>query len=134
MRREIVAPVSLAEIAKLKPRWRVSIAAMVRRARDLGIITDRQYKYLFEQIGAKGWRTREPGHLDVPTEKPRALRKMAELAYGNPIKWNRMATDMHLAPHFVRTLLDMHAERTEFVSGAPRRGGARSNVLPLRRA
>ena len=46
MRREISTPVTLSSIAVLKPRWRVAIQALIRRARDLDIITERQYSYL----------------------------------------------------------------------------------------
>src|SRR5262245_21838168 len=104
MRTEIVSPVTLSAIASLKPRWRVSIQALVRRAFDLSIISDRQYRYLFEQIGSKGWRTREPSNLDVPPEKPRSLRQMAELVYGNPIHYEKLATDAHLHTNAVRQM------------------------------
>jgi len=77
-----VPPVTLATVAKLKPRWRVSIQALIRRARDLAIISDRQYHYLFQQLSARGWRKREPAQFDVAAEKPRAFRKMAEVLYG----------------------------------------------------
>ena len=34
--------------------------ALIMRERELGIITPRKQAYLFQQIGARGWRTREP--------------------------------------------------------------------------
>ena len=80
MRREIVPPITLASLAALKPRWDVSIQALVYRAHEVGIISDRQYRYLFEQVSIRGWRKREPENLDIPVEKPRALRKIVELS------------------------------------------------------
>jgi Zn-dependent peptidase ImmA (M78 family)/DNA-binding XRE family transcriptional regulator len=134
MRRDLAPPVTLSGIAKLKPRWRVAIQALVRRAHDLGIITKRQYSYLFQQIGARGWRTEEPAHLAVPVEKPRALRKMAELLYGSPIAYRKMAEDLNLQPQFVKQILDVHAERSEFSgSGAAAPGVAKRKVIPLHR-
>jgi len=39
MRQEIVSPVTLPSLAAMKPRWRVSIQALIRRAYELEIIT-----------------------------------------------------------------------------------------------
>jgi Zn-dependent peptidase ImmA (M78 family) len=79
MRREITTPVTLTSLAALKPRWGVSIQTLIYRAHQLGIIADRQYRYLFEQISIRGWRTREPENLDIPVERSRTLRKIVEL-------------------------------------------------------
>jgi Zn-dependent peptidase ImmA (M78 family)/transcriptional regulator with XRE-family HTH domain len=111
MREEIVPPVTLSSIASIKPRWGVSIQALIHRARDLEIITDRQYRYLFEQVSIKGWRTKEP--LPIPLERPRAVRKMAELLYstrdGKRIDYQRLADDMCLSVFRVKQILHMHA-------------------------
>ena len=79
MRELLSESFNLTVAARLKLRWRVSIQILVRRARDLGIITQRRYRYLFEQIGARGWRTKEPG--EVPAERPRLFLQMAESLY-----------------------------------------------------
>lgn len=105
MRRELVPPFNLMSFARLKPRWGVSIAALVRRAHELSIITTRQYKYLFQQIGAAGMKTREPKNLDVPVERPRLLRKLAELTYGDPIDYNRLSAETNISAQELRKLL-----------------------------
>src|SRR5262245_40064419 len=110
MRREILTPVTLSSIAVLKPRWGVSVQALIRRAYELNILSERQYRYLFEQLSSNGWRKREPNNLDIPQEKPRALRQMAELVYGKPINHDQLAADMRLDLTFVRELLDCYAE------------------------
>jgi len=130
MRRELAPPITLDRVARLKPRWRVAVQSLVRRAHELEIISKRQYTYLFEQIGARGWRTHEPDHLAVPVEKPRALRKMAELIYGDPVNHQRMAKDMKMAPSFVKRLLDSHADKAEYVGSVP--PGRSSRVVPIR--
>ncbi len=79
MREVLTESLTLTAAATLKLRWRVSIQMLVRRARDLGIITQRRYRYLFEQIGARGWRKQEPGV--VPIERPRLFLQMAENLY-----------------------------------------------------
>lgn len=112
MRRELVPPVTLTTMMRLKARWRVSIQALVRRAFDLEIITKRQYTYLFEQISARGWRKSEP--VEIPIERPRALKKMAELLYGIPINYEKLAADLKLSTTFVKSVLEVHAEKSEF--------------------
>jgi len=81
IRADLLIPITLTSIAQLKPRWGVSMQALIYRAHDLKIITDRQYRYLFEQLSAKGWRTREPSNLDIPLEAPQAFSKMIQSAY-----------------------------------------------------
>lgn len=109
MREEISAPVTLSALAQLKPRWGVSIQALITRARDLKIISQRQYKYLFEQLGALGWRKCEPKNLDVPIERPRAFRKMVELVYGNPINYERFAADTNLTIRLLKRITEAYA-------------------------
>lgn len=113
MRKEIVAPVTLTSLAKLKTRWGVSIQALVRRAYELRIITERQYHYLFQQLSAKGWRTQEPKQLDIPAEKPRLLRFMAEKVYGYPIDFRKMAAELFIRDQELRAIMSLYAERSE---------------------
>jgi Zn-dependent peptidase ImmA (M78 family)/DNA-binding XRE family transcriptional regulator len=69
--REIAAdltPATLVNYARLKPYWKVSIAALIRRARDLGKVTDRHYRSLFEELSKLGYRIAEP--VMIPHEEP----------------------------------------------------------------
>jgi Zn-dependent peptidase ImmA (M78 family) len=111
MREEIVAPFTLETFGRLKRRWNVAMQALIRRAHELDIIPERTYRYLFEQIGWNGWRLREPPELDIPIERPRALKKMAEVAYGKPIDADRLALDAHITPKRVGAILSAHADK-----------------------
>lgn len=124
IRHELVPPITLAGLAKLKPRWGVSIQALIRRAYALEIITQRQYKYLFQKLSARGWRTQEPDELAVRVERPRAARQMAELLYGNPIDFKKLAEDVNLTEQFVKDVLDAHASKgaSPAQSARPERG------------
>jgi hypothetical protein len=113
MRQELKPPLTLTTIAPLKPRWGVSVQALIRRAFDLSISTERQYRYLMQQMSIYGWRTAEPAKLAVPTEKPRALRKMAELLYGIPIDYRRLANDTKFPLALVREILEAHAPKPD---------------------
>jgi Zn-dependent peptidase ImmA (M78 family)/DNA-binding XRE family transcriptional regulator len=46
----------------LKIRWRVSAAAIVRRAYDLGLLGAVGYRQAFKYMSARGWRTRGEPH------------------------------------------------------------------------
>ena len=59
-------------LARLKARWGVSMAALIRRARDLDMVSDYKYRELNIELSKAGWRTREPG--EVPSERPQLLR------------------------------------------------------------
>jgi Zn-dependent peptidase ImmA (M78 family)/transcriptional regulator with XRE-family HTH domain len=112
MHEQMIRPVTLTTLARLKARWGVSIQALIQRALALNIITYRQRSYLFEQLSAQQWRVAEP--VFVPVEKPRAVRKMAEVLYpGSPIDYKKLATDVSLNPQLVKELLDAHATKTE---------------------
>ena len=53
----------------LKIKWKVSIAAMLYKNRELGVLTPRQYQYLISVMNNKGIRTKEPldDILAIPT-------------------------------------------------------------------
>lgn len=113
MRKELVAPLTLTSVARLKPRWGVSIQALIRRAYELQMMTERQYRYLFYQLSTNGWRTEEPENLNVKVEKPRLLRKMAETLYGVPIHYERLAKDSHIAIGELKAIVEMYADKAE---------------------
>jgi Zn-dependent peptidase ImmA (M78 family) len=62
---------TLAKAAALKMTWHVSIQALVRRARDLGVIPVQKYKSLCVQISRAGMRTNEPNPIEP--EQPKNL-------------------------------------------------------------
>jgi Zn-dependent peptidase ImmA (M78 family) len=72
MRKVLVPPITLTTLADLKARWGMSLQALIRRALVLECLTPSQYRSLYAQLGARGWRTHEP--VAVPVERPRALR------------------------------------------------------------
>jgi len=64
----------LAAAAELKPVWGVSMAALIKRAYDLGMIPKSRYRRLFTALNARGMRTREP--LDIPFEQPEVFDRL----------------------------------------------------------
>jgi hypothetical protein len=108
MRREIQPPVTLTSLIPVRARWGVSFAALIRRARELGHVTDRQYRYLFTQLSARGWRLAEPpsGRL---LERPRGFRRMIEVLYGEKPDLRVVARDLAWEPVFLRGVVEQHA-------------------------
>jgi Zn-dependent peptidase ImmA (M78 family)/DNA-binding XRE family transcriptional regulator len=96
--------ISLFRLAELKKKWNVSMQAILRRARELSILNDRQYRYLMLQISQRGWRTEEPS-FSTSIEKPRALRKLSEVAFGGDETWDRLATEFRLSLPLVTSIL-----------------------------
>lgn len=105
LRDELQPPVTLTTLLPLKIRWGVSLKALVYRARDLSTITERQYLYLNKQINKRGWGRNEPASNDLPNEVPRAVRKVAEVVYGNPVDVRQLARDTAVSTHFIETML-----------------------------
>jgi Zn-dependent peptidase ImmA (M78 family)/DNA-binding XRE family transcriptional regulator len=64
----------------LKKRWGTSVQAQIMRGRDLGIFSDWQARYAFQEISAKGMRTNEKGKglPDIPREESHLHRKIFE--------------------------------------------------------
>lgn len=61
------------DLGALKNRWRVSLAALIKRAHSLGAISDRQYRTFNIQLsGLPGGRKNEPGEFEP--EHPRFMR------------------------------------------------------------
>lgn len=69
---------TLATFSILKRVWRVSMAALLKRARDLRTISEKKATALWKQMSALGFRKREPAELDLSPEKPRLLRDMID--------------------------------------------------------
>ena len=67
-------PLSLAYYKQLKRKWRVSIAAMIRRARDLGVITTDNYQMLIRTMQRRGQRKEEPLDDVLVTASPALLK------------------------------------------------------------
>ena len=71
-----IVPFSLERTVELKRKWKVSIAAIIMRAFDLGVISCAQKRRYFTQLGALGYRTEEP--IPLPDEEPCLIRKLIE--------------------------------------------------------
>jgi Zn-dependent peptidase ImmA (M78 family)/transcriptional regulator with XRE-family HTH domain len=67
-----------ARLLQLKGTWLISAAALLRRAHDLGVIGESNYRRISAQISALGWQTGEPDPL--PAEQPRVVPELVKQA------------------------------------------------------
>ena len=72
--RTVLSEVSLPKVAELKKTWGMSMAALIRRARDLGTINDYRYRQLNIELSAAGYRMSEP--IQLPAEPPTAVSRL----------------------------------------------------------
>lgn len=88
-RREIrsqLSPMSLPRAFQLKQDWKVSMAAIIRRAYTLGQISESRYRRLFTELSKEGFRKSEP--YPLPPEESYTLKRListhiTELGYNN---------------------------------------------------
>ena len=71
---------TLEGFAQVKARYAMSIAALIRRAYELQIISQERYRSLNIQLSSRGWRKSEP--VTVPVETPLLLENFNPL--GDP--------------------------------------------------
>ena len=94
----------------LKRKWKVSISAMVMRARALEAINQNQYQYLMRQISGRGWRTEEPLDECFPIKRPKAMKQAINL-----IILNNCLTGSQLMKEFEKEGLSLPKEVIEEV-------------------
>jgi Zn-dependent peptidase ImmA (M78 family) len=69
-------------LAELKLVWGLSMAMLLRRMRDLGLISDASYRRGMMDMSRRGWRTTEPIILGEP-EQPELLARVMALLEEN---------------------------------------------------
>jgi hypothetical protein len=85
--RHSLNPLSIPILASLKLYWKVSMAALLRRASDLGTVTPRQARTLWMSMSKLRYRKSEP--VEIPTERPTTFQALLafhreELGYTFP--------------------------------------------------
>jgi Zn-dependent peptidase ImmA (M78 family)/transcriptional regulator with XRE-family HTH domain len=70
----------------LKRKWNVSIAAMIVRAKELGLVEEIQAQRLWINYSRRGWKKQEPLDDVVKPEPPRLLRRGFEVIIREGIK------------------------------------------------
>lgn len=83
--RDLAAP-TLDAMHILKEKWRVSIAAMVKRAADMGMITPEHAQQMWISRARRGWTRREPLDDQLRPEQPAVLPQAFDLLIQAQVK------------------------------------------------
>lgn len=93
-------------LVDLKAQWGVSLGALLKRANDLGRLSNHAYLNAMKAMSAKGWRKEEPGDdlLGTP-ERPRLVGRALDLIRENfDLSLDDVAAEAGLPSREVRTL------------------------------
>lgn len=69
----------LSKLAGMKKVWGMSMAALIRRAKDLGTITPNKYKSLNIELRKACRGVQEPEYTAIPRERPKTLQALVEM-------------------------------------------------------
>ena len=78
-------PLNLNHYRELKVKWKVSIASMIYRAKQLEIITQDEFVRLYKNLSKRGWRKVEPLDEIMPIAMPEAFEEALELLFEEKI-------------------------------------------------
>ena len=78
---------SLDRFMALKPYWRTSMQALIRKAYSTGKLNESRYRYFMVAMGKRGWRTREPVELTNAREKPKVVAQLVRSHLG-PLEYD----------------------------------------------
>ena len=90
--KEIVST-SVEYFTNLKQRWKVSIAAMIYRCKDLNILNENQVAYLWRQMNARKIRTFEPLDDKLVPEEPSVLKQGMDMLLNHQVQSKDNITD-----------------------------------------
>jgi Zn-dependent peptidase ImmA (M78 family)/transcriptional regulator with XRE-family HTH domain len=77
--RPSLLPITVDRLARQKLKWRVSMQAILYHAKNMGVIAERQFRYVCMIINKLGYREIEPHDNDIPKESPRLLRELIDM-------------------------------------------------------
>ncbi|WP_053720366.1 helix-turn-helix domain-containing protein [Saccharothrix sp. NRRL B-16348] len=103
-------------LLRLKAKWHVSIAALLVRAKTLGVMDEHTYAQAWKTLSVRGWRKVEPGNLGNP-EVPVLLQRALELTERTGFPFDEFISRSGLPEADIRTLLNRDIDerpRVEF--------------------
>lgn len=112
---------------ELKKKWKVSISAMIRRSKNLGLITYDKYQALMRQMQKMGIRKYEPLDDSLVTAQPSLLRTAVEMLINDNVLTAKeilqeLSNDFNLS---------LYSEYIESLLGLNRGTLKTNNLIPL---
>lgn len=122
-------PTSLLYYKQLKRKWKVSIAAMIRRAKELGIISHESYTMLICQMQKRGQRREEPLDDVLITASPALLKTSAIMLLQEQV----FTAEEFMAELAKEQELSIYASEVEYLLDLPNGTLTPNNIIDLRR-
>jgi len=79
---------NLEKLADLKRYWRISMGAILYKAKELNLVKDNTARYLWTQFRKLNYHIQEPIELEVPVEKPTLVKEIIE-AFINDLDYSK---------------------------------------------
>jgi Zn-dependent peptidase ImmA (M78 family) len=99
----------------LKKVWRVSMAALLVRAKTTGAIDHYKSDYLWRQMSSLGYRTSEPSELAIEREQPTLF----------PAMLRHLTEELDYTQSDLEQVLALHYEEIAAMYGLPKHTGLR---------
>ena len=94
----------LDEIIEAKEYWKVSVANLTYRLREVGLLTENQYRWTFARMGRLGYRRYEPDS-SVPRETSKVLDIVFQYLHEDGLYAREVADSMSIYPDELNKLL-----------------------------
>lgn len=107
---DLVNPTSLDSYVVLKKKWKVSISAMIMRAKQIGRINHLQYQKLMKQMSYRRWRICEPFDDIWELKRPILFKKAISI-----LKENNILTGQQLIAELSKNNLTINGEEAEIL-------------------
>jgi Zn-dependent peptidase ImmA (M78 family) len=105
-------PFSWEHVFDLKRRWRVSAAAIVRRAYDLGLLDAVAYRRAFQYMSFKAWNRGEP--YEPSFQSPELLSNaLNALGSGVDLTLSALCDELHFLPDTFRDVTGVSVPTTK---------------------
>lgn len=102
---------SLSQFLELKKRWKVSIAAMIHRCKDLGVFDEQTHVNLRKQLSFHRWIKEEPLDRELPCEQCRLLGHSIKLLIESKIKSGTdFLIDLRLSAKALMRIAGLHED------------------------
>lgn len=109
--------VSLEALRALKLKWRVSVAMMIQRLKDLGIIDAADHRKLRIQYSVRKWNKLEPYESEIEIEQPTLFNKCLELMTSRGIKSiDQIAIETGFSAEWIQKLLSIKPKSPTLVT------------------
>jgi Zn-dependent peptidase ImmA (M78 family) len=110
---------TLEHLSAIKPRWGVSVGAMIKRLASLNVISENHEKNLWKYYSYRQWRGNEPHDDHITVERPENLRSALELlAQEEPATLGHVVEDIGIGADYISELTGIDAAQLQSAEAA----------------